>query len=89
VEPFAPRAGGSAAPKGGVSGDEVRAPMTGVLVEVRAAPGDHVRRDQVLAVLEAMKMEYRLVSPRDGEVAAVPLGAGDRTEIGSVVVRLK
>jgi biotin carboxyl carrier protein len=77
-----------ARPAGTVSRDEVRAPMTGVLVEVRAAPGARVARDETLAVLEAMKMEYRLPAPRDGIVQEIPHRAGDRVELGSVLVRL-
>jgi acetyl/propionyl-CoA carboxylase alpha subunit len=69
--------------------DEVRAPMTGVVVEVRAEPGSRVAREHVLAVLEAMKMEYRLLSPRDGQVREVAVRPGDRVELGALVVRLE
>ncbi len=78
-----------ARPAGGVSPDEVRSPMTGVLLEVRAVPGARVARDETLALLEAMKMEYRLPAPRDGRVLEVPGRAGDRVELGAVVVRLE
>jgi acetyl/propionyl-CoA carboxylase alpha subunit len=44
--------------------------MTGKLVEVRVAVGDVVEPDQVVAVIEAMKMEYRLTAPRGGRVEA-------------------
>jgi acetyl/propionyl-CoA carboxylase alpha subunit len=71
------------------SRDEVRAPMTGVLVEVRTSPGADVARDDTLAVLEAMKMEYRLTAPRDGRVLEVRQRQGERVELGSVVVRLE
>jgi acetyl/propionyl-CoA carboxylase alpha subunit len=80
---------GRARPAAAVSPDELRAPMTGVLVEVRAATGAKVARDETLAVLEAMKMEYRLLSPRDGRVRDVLHSPGDRVELGSVVVRLE
>ena len=76
-------------PEAAVSRDEVRAPMTGVLVEVRTAPGADVARDDTLAVLEAMKMEYRLTAPRDGRVLEVRQRQGERVELGSVVVRLE
>jgi len=83
------RASGSRArPAAAQSPDEVRAPMAGVLVEVRSAPGDRVAQGELLAVMEAMKMEYRLVAPRDGEVAEVAFAPGDRAELGSLVVRL-
>jgi 3-methylcrotonyl-CoA carboxylase alpha subunit len=78
-----------ARPAAEFSRDEVRAPMTGVLVEVRTSPGAEVSRDDTLAVLEAMKMEYRLTAPRDGRVLEVRQRQGERVELGSVVVRLE
>jgi biotin carboxyl carrier protein len=69
--------------------DEVRAPMTGVLVDVRASAGGRVARDEVVAVMEAMKMEYRLLAPRDGTVAEVKGARGDRLEVGALVLRLE
>jgi len=67
---------------------EVRAPMTGRVLQVAAAPGATVRRNEVLVVLEAMKMEYRLVSPRDGTVESVGCKEGDRVDLGRVLVTL-
>jgi 3-methylcrotonyl-CoA carboxylase alpha subunit len=72
-----------------VAEDEVRAPMTGLLVDVSAAPGSRVARDEVVAVMEAMKMEYRLLAPREGTVAEVKAARGDRLEVGALVVRLQ
>jgi hydroxymethylglutaryl-CoA lyase len=48
--------------------DEIRAPMTGKVVAVQVAAGDDVQVGTVLAILEAMKMEYRR-SRRPGEAA--------------------
>lgn len=82
---------GGGAPRhalGPAATDEVRAPMTGLVVELRTTAGKRVLREEVLAVLEAMKMEYRLLAPRDGEVEEVSVNAGDRVELGTVVVRL-
>jgi 3-methylcrotonyl-CoA carboxylase alpha subunit len=68
---------------------EIRAPMTGRVLCLSAAPGSKVRANDVLAILEAMKMEYRLVAPRDGVVESVGCNEGDRVDLGRVIVVLE
>jgi 3-methylcrotonyl-CoA carboxylase alpha subunit len=60
----------------------LRSPMPGLVLEVRARPGDTVAAGTVLVVLEAMKMEHSLSAPWDGTVAAVAVKPGDRVEEG-------
>jgi acetyl/propionyl-CoA carboxylase alpha subunit len=67
---------------------EMRAPMTGRVAQVAAAPGARVRVHEILVVLEAMKMEYRLAAPRDGVIESVGCKEGDRVELGHVLVTL-
>jgi biotin carboxyl carrier protein len=78
---------GAAAAAAGAA-DEVRAPMTAKVVRVEATPGSEVLADDLLVVLQAMKMEFRLVSPRAGRVEAVRCKEGDLVEIGAVLVSL-
>jgi biotin carboxyl carrier protein len=70
------------------SADEVRAPMTGTVVQVAVGPGADVAAGQVLVVLTAMKMEYKLEAPRAGTVADVACAAGQQVELGQVLVAL-
>lgn len=72
----------------GLSEDEVRAPMTGKVVRVPAAAGMDVREGDVLVILEAMKMEYRLASPHDGRVDAVHCAEGELVDLGKTLVTL-
>lgn len=67
---------------------EVRAPMTGRVVQVGVAPGDAVEADSLLVVLEAMKMEYRLTAPRAGIVESVRCQAGEQVDLGTTLVTL-
>jgi geranyl-CoA carboxylase alpha subunit len=61
------------------SGD-LRAPMSGLVIALHVAIGDRVKRGQVVAVLEAMKMEHQLIAAMDGVVAAVAVAKG--TQVG-------
>jgi len=70
-------------------GEWIAAPMPGRLIRVDVAPGEDVRRGQVLVVLEAMKMEHALVAPRDGTVESLGAGLGDQVSEGAILVRLR
>ena len=54
----------------------VRAPMPGLVANLLVATGDTVARGQTVVVLEAMKMENDLPSPRAGVVRAVHVAKG-------------
>ncbi len=62
------------------------APMPGKVVRVLVAPGDEVAARQGLVVIEAMKMENELRSPRAGRVKEVRVSQGMSVEAGRVVV---
>ncbi len=71
------------------TGAEIRAPMTGRIVQVAVRPGQPVREGEVLVVLEAMKMEYRLEAPHDGVVAEIACEPDQQVDLGEVLVRLR
>ncbi len=61
-------------------------PMTGVVLKVLAEAGAAVAMGETLCVVEAMKMEFAVEAPRDVVVATVECAAGDRVDIGQVLV---
>jgi len=70
-------------------GNVVPSPMPGLVRDVFVAPGDHVKKGDRLAVLEAMKMEHTLAAPRDGVVAEVLAVPGAQVEAGVAMIRLR
>ncbi|MGI8923413.1 MAG: acetyl-CoA carboxylase biotin carboxyl carrier protein subunit [Fimbriimonadales bacterium] len=68
---------------------EARAPMTGKVVSIPVNVGDCVKRGDDLAVLEAMKMEYRLEAEADGVVAELGAKEGELVDLGQLLVRLE
>lgn len=78
----APAAPAAAAPAGG---EKVTAPMPGNILAVNVANGDTVKKGQVLAVLEAMKMENEIMAPCDGTVASVSVAKGATVETGALI----
>jgi geranyl-CoA carboxylase alpha subunit len=66
----------------------VRSPVSGVLVGVDARVGDHVKRGQALATVEAMKMQYVILAPIDGMIAAAPSAAGVQVSLRGLLFEI-
>jgi propionyl-CoA carboxylase alpha chain len=64
-------------------------PMPGLLVSVGAAEGQEVKEGEVLAVVEAMKMENALLAPRDAVVAKVLAAKGDSLAVDQPILEFK
>jgi acetyl-CoA/propionyl-CoA carboxylase biotin carboxyl carrier protein len=81
--------GGRAAAVAPASGDDVVAPMHGVVVELSVAPGAHVASGDVVAVIEAMKMMNEIRAHRGGTVAQVHAAAGETVEAHARLLTLE
>jgi biotin carboxyl carrier protein len=68
---------------------DTSAPMPGVVTRILVTPGQRVAEGEALYVLEAMKMETVVRSPRPGRVRRVRARAGEQVEGGAVVVELE
>ena len=64
----------------------VSAPLPGRVLKVLVAPGDAVKQGQPLLVLEALRMENELRSPRDGTVAELEVQAGQDVASGATLL---
>ncbi|HJQ14218.1 MAG TPA: biotin/lipoyl-containing protein [Anaerolineales bacterium] len=58
----------------------LRAPMPGLVVTIPVEEGQQVKKGQVLLILESMKMQNELKSPRDGTIGRVRVKAGETVE---------
>ncbi|WP_418319847.1 acetyl/propionyl/methylcrotonyl-CoA carboxylase subunit alpha [Piscinibacter sakaiensis] len=67
------------------SSGDLKAPMMGLILKVNVVPGDRVTKGTVVAILESMKMEMRIVAESDGIVAAVHCQPGLTVERAAVV----
>ena len=66
----------------------VRAQMPGKIVKMMVAAGDTVEKDQVLLVMEAMKMENPIKAPQAGKISKVAVTEGQAVETGADLVQL-
>ena len=67
--------------------NELKAPMPGLIVDIRVQPGQAVLKGDPLLVLEAMKMENILKAPADGTVASIKVTLRDNVQKGQVLVQ--
>lgn len=64
----------------------VKAPMPGLIIDLRVNAGDTVKTGDPLLVLEAMKMENIIKAPGDGTVKQVKIKKGDSVEKGQLLI---
>ena len=67
---------------------EIGSPLQGKIAEVKVKEGDKVKKDDVLFVIEAMKMETTVSSLVDGTVKKIHLNAGELVEQDDLVIEV-
>ena len=67
---------------------DILAHITGTVWKIEVAVGDDVREDDVLVILESMKMEMPVETNRDGTVAEILVTEGQAVAEGDVLVRI-
>jgi geranyl-CoA carboxylase alpha subunit len=67
----------------------VRAPLTGRVVQVMVEAGAQVTRGQLLVVMEAMKMEHRILAPGDGRVVELRASIGMQASAGVMLLQVQ
>ena len=69
--------------------EDIKAHITGVVFQVVARSGDAVQEGDPVIVLESMKMEIPVESPRAGRVQAIKVEEGQTVQEGEVVATLE
>lgn len=80
-----------AAAGGGVAeGGEfhLKAPMPGLVVAIPVSEGQEVKKGHVLVILESMKMQNELKSPRDGTISHIKVKAGESVEQKQILLNM-
>jgi len=68
---------------------ELNAPMPGTILEIKVSKGDKVKKDDSLLILEAMKMENVLTSPKDGVISEVIVKINETVDKGTVLLNFE
>jgi acetyl-CoA carboxylase biotin carboxyl carrier protein len=67
---------------------DILAPITGIIWEILVAENDEVAVEQVVIVIESMKLEIPVESEHDGVVRRVAVAVGDAVNEGDILVEL-
>lgn len=74
--------------KGLGGGVDVKAPMPGMVVAVHVEVGQHIKKNESLLSLHAMKLENDIRAPREGVVKEIAVKANDVLEKGTLMIKL-
>ena len=66
-----------------------RSPVAGVVVKINAKPGQQLQADDLLLVLEAMKMETNVTAPASGKVKSLKVKEGDGVQVNQILVEFE
>ncbi len=75
---------------GGFGGDsDLRSGMPGKVIEIFVKPGDVVKANKPLLIMEAMKMENEMRASRDVKIKEILVKQGDSVESGAVLIKFE
>ncbi len=66
-----------------------RSPVTGLVIKVNVEPGQSVQQNDLIMVLEAMKMETNITAPGAGIVKSVNVAPGDSVKVNQIIVEFE
>jgi biotin carboxyl carrier protein len=69
--------------------NDLKAPMPGLVLDVKVAPGDSIKKGQAILVLEAMKMENVLKAESDAVVKSINCETGQAVEKNQILIEFE
>ena len=69
--------------------NSIKAPMPGLILDIHVKEGQEVKEDEGLLILEAMKMENVITSPRDGVIKTINAAKGDAIDKGHLLIEFE
>ena len=67
---------------------DITAPLPGKIISIDVKVGDVIKIGDVVAVLEAMKMDNEIESEFDGEVLSIEVSEGESVPSGAVIITI-
>lgn len=68
---------------------DIKAPMPGLILEISTSIGQEIKENDPLLILEAMKMENVITSPRDGTIKSIFVKQGDAVEKNQLLIEFE
>jgi len=68
---------------------DIKAHITGTVWKIEASVGDELDEDDVVMILESMKMEMPIEAPADGKILSIVVAEGEAVQEGQVVATLE
>jgi methylmalonyl-CoA carboxyltransferase small subunit len=79
-------------PAPGTTGDEdklCRSPISGIVIRTNVAPGQEIAENELIMVIEAMKMETNVTAQRSGTVKSVKVAPGESVKTQQVLMEFE
>ncbi len=74
---------------GGKNIDSISAPMPGLILDILVEEGQEVKEEDQLVILEAMKMENIITSPRNGVIKKIGVSKGDAVDKKQLLIEFQ
>jgi len=69
--------------------NKIKAPMPGLILDIQVKVGEEIKENDALLILEAMKMENIITSPRDGKIKTIAVNKSDAVDKNQLLIEFE